>query len=105
VQFNNAEENTTAQTNDESLLNLPVEKLTECESCNGEEDVKDEIQQFLLEGEIPLFMMPQGLYPPWVKEIASFVLKQLEKMQKLRRRDTKRGIQPNLTREVIEKYK
>jgi O-acetyl-ADP-ribose deacetylase (regulator of RNase III) len=90
-QFDNAEENTTDQTRDESLLNLLVEKLTDHKSCNGEEDVKDEIQQLLLEGEIPrglipqpkkpnqLFMAPQGLYPPWVHEIASIVLKQLKK--------------------------
>ena len=117
VQFDNAEENITDHTHDEPLLNLLLEKLTECESCNVEEDIKDEIQQLLLEGEIPrdlipqpknphpLFMMPQGFYPPWVKEIALSVLKLLEKNQKLRRRATKRGVQPNLTREVIEKYK
>ena len=74
----------------QAFLDLLVEKLTVFESCNDEEDVKEQILQLEMEREIPqdlipqpknslpLFMMPQGLYPPWINDIAPYVLKQVK---------------------------
>ena len=89
-QFDNAEVNTTDQTLDESLLNLLVEKLTERESCNDEVDVELEIEQLLLEGEIPQDLIPLH-DSPWMTDISSSVLKLLKKNAKAKAKGYKKG--------------
>ena len=78
--------------NNGALLDFLVEKLsTQCEPCNDEVDVKDEINQLNMNDEIPmnllhqpkndypLSMARQGLYPPWIEEISPLVLGLLTK--------------------------
>jgi len=91
-QFDNAEVNTTDQTLDESLLNLLVEKLTERESCKDEEDVGEEIEQLLEEGEIPQDLIPDNY---WVQDICSSVLKLLEKNAEATSKGYKKGSSAN----------
>ena len=42
-----------------------------------DEDFPQELTPKLQDPKPPLFMMPQGRYPPWVREIAPFVLERL----------------------------
>ena len=88
-QFDNAEVNTTDQTLDESLLNLLVEKLTERESCNDEEDIQFEIEELVREGEIPQDLIPHNY--DWVQDISSSVLKLLEKNAEAKSKGYKKG--------------
>jgi len=88
-QFDNAEVNTTVQPLDESLLNLLVEKLTERESCNDEEDIQFEIEELVREGEIPQDLIPHNY--DWVQDISSSVLKLLEKNAEAKSKGYKKG--------------